>query len=121
MLVTDHKPLVSLFGPKKAIPPLAAARLQRWAITLSAYSYEIEYKPTKLHANADSLSRLPLPSTETSEDLVNVFNVAQVEALPVTSLQVAAATSIESSFPLHPVWLAGRGTRSIVTLLESQI
>ena len=92
MLVTDHKPLVSLFGPKKAIPPLAAARLQRWAITLSAYSYEIEYKPTKLHANADSLSRLPLPSTEKSEDLVNVFNVAQVEALPVTSLQVAAAT-----------------------------
>ena len=92
VLVTDHKPLVSLFGPKKAIPPLAAARLQRWAITLSAYSYEIEYKPTKLHANADSLSRLPLPSTETSEDLVNVFNVAQVEALPVTSLQVSAAT-----------------------------
>ena len=29
VLVTNHKPLVSLFGPKKAIPPLAAARLQR--------------------------------------------------------------------------------------------
>ena len=56
VLVTDHKPLVSLFGPKKAIPPLAAARLQRWAITLSAYSYDIEYKSTSEHANADSLS-----------------------------------------------------------------
>lgn len=92
VLVTDHKPLVSLFGPKKAIPPLAAARLQRWAITLSAYSYDIEYKPTSQHANADSLSRLPLRSTESSEDVVNVFNVAQVEALPLTSQQIATAT-----------------------------
>ena len=29
VLLTDHKPLVTLLGPKKAIPPLAAARLQR--------------------------------------------------------------------------------------------
>ena len=83
---------MSLFGPKKAIPPLAAARLQRWAITLSAYSYDIEYKPTSQHANADSLSRLPLQSTESSEDVVNVFNVAQVEALPLTSQQIARKT-----------------------------
>lgn len=83
---------MSLFGPKKAIPPLAAARLQRWAITLSAYSYEIEYKPTSQHANADSLSRLPLQSTETSEDVANLFNVAQVEVLPLTSHQIATAT-----------------------------
>ena len=46
VLVTNHKPLVSLFGPKKAVAPLAAAQLQRWAITLSMYSYDIEYKPT---------------------------------------------------------------------------
>ena len=29
ILVTDHKPLLTLLGPKKAIPSLAAARLQR--------------------------------------------------------------------------------------------
>ena len=92
VLLTDHKPLVSLFGPKKAIPPLAAAQLQRWAITLSAYSYDIEYKSTSKHANADSLSRLPVPSTETSEAAANVFNVAQIQALPLTSHQVATAT-----------------------------
>ena len=28
-LVTDHKPLTTIFGPKRGIPPLAAARLQR--------------------------------------------------------------------------------------------
>lgn len=27
-LITDHKPLMTILGPKKAIPPLAAARLQ---------------------------------------------------------------------------------------------
>ena len=30
-LVTDHKPLKINLGPKKGIPTLAAARLQRWA------------------------------------------------------------------------------------------
>ena len=56
LLVTDHKPLVTLLGPRSGIPTLAAARLQRWA-----YQYEIEYRSTLKHANADCLSRLPLP------------------------------------------------------------
>ena len=30
-LITDHKPLTSIFGEKKGIPLIAAARLQRWA------------------------------------------------------------------------------------------
>ena len=45
-LFTDHKPLTVILGPKKGIPSLAAARLQRWAILLSAYDYEINFKPT---------------------------------------------------------------------------
>ena len=28
-LVTDHRPLVKIFGPKEGVPSLAAARLQR--------------------------------------------------------------------------------------------
>ena len=31
-LTTDHKPLTTIFGPKKGIPTLAAARLQRWVV-----------------------------------------------------------------------------------------
>ena len=54
VLVADHKALVTLLGPKNAIPPLAAARLKRWAIILATYSYEIEYKSTKNHANTDA-------------------------------------------------------------------
>ena len=48
---TDHKPLTAILGPKQGIPPLAAARLQRWAILLSAYTYDIEFKPTTAHSN----------------------------------------------------------------------
>ena len=62
-LVTDHKPLTTILGPKKGIPPLAAARLQRWAVVLSAYSYSIHYKDTSSHANADGLSRFPITNS----------------------------------------------------------
>ena len=64
LLVTDHKPLTTILSPKAA---LAAARLQRWAIMLSPYNYEIEFRPTKQHANADTLSRLPIEDTQTTD------------------------------------------------------
>lgn len=59
ILVTDHKPLISLFSPSKATPVMAANRLARWALMLNAYDYTVEYRPTRLHGNADALSRLP--------------------------------------------------------------
>ena len=60
ILVTDHKPLISLFNPKKGTPAMAANRLARWALTLSQYEYSIEYRKTTDHGNADALSRLPI-------------------------------------------------------------
>ena len=93
-LVTNHRPLTTILGPKNGVPSLAAARMQRWSLLLSAYSYNIEFRPTAAHANADGLSRLPLPG-ETRVDPpseVSVFNVAQVQALPVTVAQLQQAT-----------------------------
>ncbi len=61
-LVTDHKALTTIFGPKTGVPALAAASLL--ALLLSAYTYSIEFRPTKAHANADGVSRLlVVPST----------------------------------------------------------
>ena len=57
-LYTDHKPLVNLF--ERAIPAMAAARIQRWALTLSAYEFDIVYREGLANANADAMSRLPL-------------------------------------------------------------
>ena len=31
-LITDHKPLVTILGPKTVVPTLAALRIQRWAL-----------------------------------------------------------------------------------------
>ena len=41
--------------------------MQRWGIFLSVYSYDIEYKDTKLYANADSLSHLPVQGEEVQD------------------------------------------------------
>ena len=50
-----------MLNEKKAKPVMAAARMQRWELTLAAYNYTIKYKPGKEHCNADALSSLPLP------------------------------------------------------------
>ncbi|XP_037942535.1 uncharacterized protein K02A2.6-like [Teleopsis dalmanni] len=59
ILVTDHKPLVSIFSPDKNLPSMSTHRLQRWAIILMSYQFEIQYRRTADHSNADALSRLP--------------------------------------------------------------
>ena len=91
-LYTDHKPLTAILGQKREIPPLAAARLQRWALILAAYQYNIQYKPTKEHGNADGLSRLPLQTEEVVETEATVFNIKQMEALPVTVAEIKRGT-----------------------------
>ena len=62
-ILTDHRPLLTLLGPHYSVPAHAASRLQRWALILGSYHYKIEYQSTTAHADADSMSRLPLPQT----------------------------------------------------------
>ena len=59
---SDHKPLMFIFDDSKAVPPTASARIQRWALMLSGYTYHIQYRAGREHANADGLRRLALPS-----------------------------------------------------------
>ena len=96
-LVTDHQPLTTILGPKKGIPSAAAAQLQRWVILLSAYTYDIEFRNTAAHGNADALSRLPLPRKD-PEYITEVHqcNVEQIESLPVTSPNIQKCTRQDS-------------------------
>ena len=94
MLYTDHKPLMVIFNPRKGIPSLSAARLQRWSVILSAYDYTIAFKPTQSHGNVDGLSRLPLMVNRETNELSepSIFNVRQIENLPETATQLRTAT-----------------------------
>ena len=73
VILSDHKPLQHLFSANRPVPPLASARIQRWALTLGVYNCSIEYKPGQDHANANTLSCLPLP-----ESVLNVPQPAEL-------------------------------------------
>ena len=88
ILVTDHRPLCKIFGNKQGIPPMAAARMQRWALTLSAYQYTIEHINGTANNCADCMSRLPLPG-QTLDSAEKIHVVVQMDDMPVTAIQIA--------------------------------
>ncbi len=50
---TDHRALMWLDRLKES-----NARLTRWSLALQQYSFKVEHRAGRLHANADALSRL---------------------------------------------------------------
>ena len=100
-LYTDHQALTSIFHPQKNIPVVTAARLQGYALFLAGCDYTIEYKNTKVHSNADGLSRLSLVKEARDEenvDPVGVFNLMQFDPLPVTQVNVRSETQKDPVF-----------------------
>ena len=84
---------MSVFSPKKDVPPIAAARIKRWALLLSAYDYDIVYRQSGAHGNADGLSRLPLAGPPASDEVEGaVFQFSISERAPIRAQQVATAT-----------------------------
>ena len=74
-LVTDHKPLMAIL----------AAQLQRWAIFLLGYQYDLEFCITGQHTSADRFSHLPLSDVlatdvEPSKN-ATLFKVQQIDSL----------------------------------------
>ena len=57
-ICTDHKPQLGLLGEQRAIWPAGLARIQRWALFLSANNYKLFGAE---NSNADARSRIPLP------------------------------------------------------------
>ena len=93
-LLTDHKPLLSLFNECRAVPPQASARIQRWALILAMYEYSLKFKSTKQHGNGDAMSRLPLPDTVTPPlPPETVLLLEFLEKSPVTAKQVRLWTT----------------------------
>uniref|UniRef100_A0AAQ4NRX0 Gypsy retrotransposon integrase-like protein 1 n=1 Tax=Gasterosteus aculeatus aculeatus TaxID=481459 RepID=A0AAQ4NRX0_GASAC len=101
---TDHKPLISLFHEKKPVPQMGSPRVQRWATLLRAYEYKIIYKPGKEHANADALSRLPLPQTGEEDDTDQVLMLEVMDDPPITTAQVKQWTARDETLSQVLVW-----------------
>lgn len=88
-LITDHKPLEVIFGPRSR----PCARIERWVLRLQSYKYNVIYKPGKTNI-ADPLSRLVVhPDTRTTfdeeaEHYVNwVANAAAPVAIKLLEIQ----------------------------------
>ena len=94
----DHEPLLGLLAEYKSIPSMAAARIQRWAIILSAYSYKLCYRLGNENNNADCMSRLHFDNESYEKHSVienNVFLTELIHA-PVTAKEVALYTKCDS-------------------------
>ena len=94
-IFTDHKPLLGLFKADKAVPTMASPGIQRWALLLAAYDYELVYKEGQNHGNADGLSRLPLPDTiaRVPTPGETILLMDRLETLPVGADHIADWTA----------------------------
>ena len=94
-LITDHKPLLGLLKENTPRSPQASARIKRWALFLSSYEYTLSFRKTDDHANADALSRLPLPdvpvTTRMEPELVLLAE--HLEESPITAKDIRHWTS----------------------------
>ena len=93
-LITDHKPLLGLLDSQKPTSPQASARIHRWSLYLSMFEYKLKFWNTSAHANADALSRLPLPVkpavSQTPQELVLLMDY--LSDSPVTASQIQECT-----------------------------
>ncbi|RUS86760.1 hypothetical protein EGW08_005483 [Elysia chlorotica] len=129
ILVTNHKPLIVLFAPTKPIPALATNRLARWALTLSQYSYTIEYRKTLAHGNADALSRLPAvvdPSfdrEETGADSTTICTIkiinSQIKSSDPKALQKTTSTDSALKTVMKYMYLQHSWPKNISDKLKS--
>ena len=73
-----------MFRPGKVTPSLAAHRLARWALLLSQFDYNIEYRRTVHHGNTDAPSRLNVSCAsafdeeESEDDVQMVCTIAEL-------------------------------------------
>ena len=94
-LITDHKPLLTLFHEHKPKSPQASAQIHRWSLLLAAYEYNhMAFRDIQLHGNNNGFSRLPLPSTTSDLPmaLVLVLLLEHLAESPVTASDIKKFT-----------------------------
>ena len=93
LLFTDHQPLLKIFGSHDSTPTTTSARLQRWSLFLSSFNYEIAYKKSVEHANADGLSRHFVDLGESIDSEIAIIQHDILEDLPIDWHQIRARSA----------------------------
>lgn len=91
-LITDHKPLVTIFGDRSK----PCARIDRWKLRLMSYDYKVIYRPGKSNI-ADPLSRMcqnpnicPNSYDEESERIVRLVS-SDASPVAVSTVEIIEA------------------------------
>ncbi len=100
-LVTYHKPLLGLLSEGKSTSVQASACINCWSLYLSMFDYTLVFKRTTEHANADALSRLPMPHlTKSVPPTQLVLLATHLEESPMSAEQIAKATRQDRTLSL---------------------
>ena len=70
--VTNHS--LDILKKIKKISEISSARIQRWAVILSAKAYQLEYREGSKKENADGLRRLSRPTKREAETIFGCQN-----------------------------------------------
>ena len=79
-VLTDHKPLISIFKQNHEPP----ARITKWLLRLQSYTFKLEFQPGVLNAS-DALSRSPVKDTQNdclSEEAEKYINYVAKRSVP---------------------------------------
>jgi len=69
---------------------LAVAHMQRWALILSAYTYQIAYCKSGNNTNVDGL-----PVSSAVEEMEDIFQTTYLEELPIKACDIRDATKVD--------------------------
>nr|XP_029723943.1 uncharacterized protein K02A2.6-like [Aedes albopictus] len=95
ILVTDNHAITKIYNEHKGLPVMSALRMQHYATFLQSFDYEVRFRKSVDHANADAMSRCPLKQSvpENVVEESDVVEMNQIDALPLTADELSQATS----------------------------
>ena len=93
-LITDCRPLKSIFAAHNAKPSLSATRLLHYAIFLQGFNYDIEFRKSEDHSNADFVSRFPVCQANVNQlDTPSYLHESTIVKLPLKTKLIAEETA----------------------------
>ncbi|XP_065073044.1 uncharacterized protein LOC135697359 [Ochlerotatus camptorhynchus] len=99
VLITENQAISKIFSESKGLPVMSALRMQHYATYLQSFDYEIRFRKSADHANADALSRMPLKRMD-PENVIeesDVVEINQIDTLPLTAAELSEATAADKS------------------------